>query len=609
MRHRFAIWAVANLHFNGDLSEPTLDEVYQQTYALLEEGGLPGDSCLDGFFYEEDVATLYIYQAKWPDKSSKTTSIGDAHEVANALTILLADIDDRGPLPEVREHVVKALKDVIRKRGKIILRGVTGGRWASTQADRIRKLLPKEIGPLMSLELLGINELRRLLSERTEDLSGKEIEFALLQETQDPILDHPISGVPGMSDAIVTLMSALSLAANAKSWGQQLFEKNVRLYLGRGRVNKDMEETILSEEGRKSFWYGHNGITLLCDEFKRVGPKNVPKAILLTNPQIVNGCQTATTLAKCFGQERQRDKVEDFAVLGRVIKLKGSNEERASAAELIAFRTNSQSAVNDADLRANDPHQRHLQSALEKYGEGWFYERKRGEWKNLPRFKKKKFRTKDSADRVIERDPYQQAWRAYTGEPSQALTQKNTVWERTSGGKDLYEQVFSMDRRPCDVVIASTLFDWFAQVFTVRRKEKSSLCFDIHRGLEIHVDILPKAKMLIASHSVALVGAVIHQAFGSVENYPEKHVHQVISNLHRGRHVRRSWKTKPKSWAVLEDLIERIMETWAFYIMGIKKHEEVLHARLKQPNAFGDLKETFRGLLKGSIKELAIPKK
>lgn len=602
--HQFAMWTLSVMHYAGDLEATTLEEIYQNTYALLEEGE-PGDSCLDGYFLENDTNSLYLYQVKWPDSPNRYASASDAREVANSLTILLNDLGSERPVPEPRSDAVAALRRVLDEQGRIILRGVSGGRWRTTHRDRIKELLPPELPLRVDVELFGLEELRSVLAERTQDLAGETIELSLLSTSSDPILLFPSQGVTGMGDAVTVLLSAWSLADASSTWGQRLFEKNVRLYLGRGRVNKDIESTLTDDNERKSFWYGHNGITILCDHYSVLPSQSDPQQVRMRNPQIVNGCQTATTLNRVFGKPESRRGKQDFAILSRIIELHGDKAQRESAAELIAYRTNSQASVNDADLRANDPHQRNLQNILDRHGRRWFYERKRGEWKNLTRNRKAHFRERGRQDRVISRDVYQQAWRAYTGHPAAAITKKNAVWERGSGRNgDLYSIVFDMNRRAADVVFVSVLFDWFAQVFSVRH-DNSSLCIFIHGGLRNHVSTIRRAKMLIAAHCIALFGSLVEQAYEDQTEYPEDCIQKLVNHLDGGRYVRSNWSSS--SWKPLRRFMKPLMLSWVNYILEVERENTTLYAALKQDTAFTRLREILESMMDVPAAELVKP--
>lgn len=72
---------------------------------------------------------------------------------------------------------------------------------------------------------------------------------------------------------------------------RSLFNSNVRDYLGnKGGVNSEIEATVKNEP--EMFLMCNNGITIVCSNFNQIKDKLVS----IDNPQIVNGCQTCTTL-------------------------------------------------------------------------------------------------------------------------------------------------------------------------------------------------------------------------------------------------------------------------------------------------------------------------
>ena len=300
-----------------------------------------------------------------------------------------------------------------------MLRSVTGGTWTKDYSEDVYAQVDSSVREMTRVEFYGASELRNEIEGREADLRNVRCELQLFSNTNDPCLEFPNSGTEGIGHSYVTLLSGFSLAELAADHSEKLFARNVRYFLGsKGKkANRQMRETLEDSAARRAFWYGHNGITILCDDCELLGDSVRPDSVTMTNPQIVNGCQTTTTIRECFGAPEKRENQEDFPVLGRIIQLSGTEEARAEAAEIIADRTNTQSAVNDADLRANDGVQRKLQERMRRYQDSWFYERKRGAWNNLPLSEKNKYKRRGKADRLLRRDEYQQAWRAYMGTP------------------------------------------------------------------------------------------------------------------------------------------------------------------------------------------------
>jgi len=152
-----------------------------------------------------------------------------------------------------------------------------------------------------------------------------------------------------------------------------LFRKNVRNFLGDNETNSRMIDTLRSEADK--FWFYNNGVTILCDS-ATLSVEN--KYIRLLNPQVINGCQTISTIRK-FKDDSEAD------LLVRVMA--STDHEFIDA---ITLYQNSSNPVKKRDLKSNDPVQVRLHHELFK--RGWYYEIKRGE----------SFKTMASNDRNIK---------------------------------------------------------------------------------------------------------------------------------------------------------------------------------------------------------------
>jgi hypothetical protein len=159
------------------------------------------------------------------------------------------------------------------------------------------------------------------------------------------------------------------------------------LELSKNTVNKDIEASIRSM-GTNEFALFNNGITIIADgtSISSDTAKQGTAQVVLRNPQLVNGGQTAYTLARIY---EACTSIKDFAafkgkeVLLRVITFVGPTatrqEARLNLVEAISKASNSQTKIEESDRRSNDPVQLRLQEEFfAKYG--LYYERKRGEF-------------------------------------------------------------------------------------------------------------------------------------------------------------------------------------------------------------------------------------
>lgn len=166
------------------------------------------------------------------------------------------------------------------------------------------------------------------------------------------------------------------------------------LELQKNPVNKEIEASIRTTRGNE-FALFNNGITIIAEgtSISTNTAKQGTAQIVLRNPQLLNGAQTAYTLARIYEGCLPSRKFEVFKgkeVLLRVINFLGpakskSEDARTTLVGEISKASNLQTRVEESDRRSNDPVQLRLQTELfEKYG--LYYERKRGEFSDGIRY-------------------------------------------------------------------------------------------------------------------------------------------------------------------------------------------------------------------------------
>ncbi len=163
-----------------------------------------------------------------------------------------------------------------------------------------------------------------------------------------------------------------------------LYEKNVRKFLGNKRkVNKGIEQTI--EKHPERFGLYNNGITIVTEDVERVGPDEVQ----LTNPFIVNGCQTTRSIwlvlqrklnaggsAPSEGYKEWLSKLDSAVVITKIVVVGSEGEELLT--ETTRY-TNSQNSVGEKDFIALEKDFRAWVPAFNsRYGV--FLEIQRGAW-------------------------------------------------------------------------------------------------------------------------------------------------------------------------------------------------------------------------------------
>lgn len=181
-------------------------------------------------------------------------------------------------------------------------------------------------------------------------------------------------------------------------------------------MNADIIKTCSDTQVSHQFWFLNNGITIICDRFDAVTDPDNPH-VKLENMQIVNGCQTATTLANAY---KSGALAADTRVLLRIYETAD-----AKLVDKIVLTTNNQNKITSRDLRSNDQEQVDMQAGFEKYSLS--YERKINQYgPSVP------------SNRIAVNEIVAQSYLAVVlKKPSDARRRKYKVWG------DLYEKIFA----------------------------------------------------------------------------------------------------------------------------------------------------------------------
>jgi len=331
----FCRWLLQRLF---ELPEDAADE------AMLPSG--PNDNNIDAAFETEDE--FHVVQAKY-NKAHKYEAVTafkvDGERLLNGGEII-------GNRPEVREAVAN-LRRAVQAGKRAVFTYATSAEFGQAEGKKIKPLCST------NFRAFDLPALMALLTERLSSLpqSYRTKEFRLQYR-----------GAPLEIDNSMVIATPLeSVATFASETGHWLFQSNIRNYLKRTSVNRKIEQTLRDQPER--FWYFNNGITIVCRGYRVEG-----SSVFLTEPQVVNGCQTVKSI-QAFCKIRD---VGNGCVLARLIE----NVSDAEREDITRF-TNSQNAVRGKDFLALDSHQKTLQGRMSLLG--YYYEIQRGAFDVLSR--------------------------------------------------------------------------------------------------------------------------------------------------------------------------------------------------------------------------------
>lgn len=296
--------------------------------------------------------TWYLVQSKYGSAfSGPETLLIEGQKVIDTLD------GKRERLNSLAEGVLERLSNFKRGSGpadKIVLIFATEAPLHEDEkrvlAD-LRSMGTARLGPMFDIEALSIETIFARL---------KEVESVSLTKRLKVSLDAQM--VPSGPDLLVGSVGLSNLYAFLKRYRDltgdldRIYEKNVRRFLGaRGKVNKAMQSTL--RDAPERFGLYNNGITIVVHDYR-----SEEGSVELTEPFIVNGCQTTRTIWEVFHArlssggtgvnpetEEWKAKAGQGVVVAKIVKVGNSGENLLQA---ITRYTNSQNAIREKDFLA-----------------------------------------------------------------------------------------------------------------------------------------------------------------------------------------------------------------------------------------------------------------
>lgn len=188
-------------------------------------------------------------------------------------------------------------------------------------------------------------------------------------------------------------------------YGSRMLEGNVRSFLGKRGVNKDIRNTVLNEPDM--FFVYNNGLSATVTE--AIVEKD--KLLFARDLQIVNGGQTTATLSAVrYTNGADLSKISVLMKLTQV-----PPQTAAEIVPIISRSANSQNRINPADFfSTHEYHIRLEQISRRKFAPAkdgaqhethWFYERARGQYTQstmlMTKAQERKFITQNPKDQII----------------------------------------------------------------------------------------------------------------------------------------------------------------------------------------------------------------
>lgn len=277
------------------------------------------------------------------------------------------------------KYKVIILANLKEKRSKYIKK-LTGG--FSGDVFNFEKCYKELVFPVVSGCFFNAEEIRINLSLTNKEGNEGRIGYTVNTELSD-------------CKILVTFVPLVEIAKILYRYKNSVLKYNPRCFLGlkNNQVNPQIANTV-KNKSTNEFALFNNGITILSDDTQinsQVAKKDRAQ-LIITNPQIINGGQTAFTLSSLYEECIFNDNYSIFnekEVLVKIItfiaddqnneNVEDIKQKKLKLIENLSHATNEQSVVSEMDRRSNEALLVNYQQNIYR-DFGLFLNRKQGEF-------------------------------------------------------------------------------------------------------------------------------------------------------------------------------------------------------------------------------------
>lgn len=404
----------------------------------------PYDAGIDGYYIDKEAKKILFVQSKFrlnkKNFENKEISIDELLNM-DVDRIVDGEVEDEdgnlynGKIKNMLQKI-NAIDDIGRYQYEVvILANLKKDHYKQSQLKKLTGGFPSKVFdyercynefvfPVVTGCYFNADEIRIKLS-----LANKE--------NNDGRISYTVKSEYGACKIMVAFIPVLEIAKVVSKYKNSILKYNPRCFLSlqNNTINPKIRNTIIQKRTNEIALY-NNGITILSDDTSfssQVALKDVAQ-LIIKNPQIVNGGQTAYTFSSIY--ENDVDYLEHFhekEVLVKIITFLGeyNEEDKLKLIEELSKATNEQTPVKEADRRANDKVQVEYQKRIYR-DFGYFYNRKMGEFHDGL---SQNFITRD---KIVDRTTFMRVASAIQGEVAKARRNGEDVLFR----QEYFDRVF-----------------------------------------------------------------------------------------------------------------------------------------------------------------------
>lgn len=443
-------------HRNAPFDDFDVSRVFSYWIAELFETTDPGSfSYTDGGrelgidFFVADGDNYYIYQCKAVTLETLESAVEapsfDADDVNHLVEGIEYLRDESSSFPstkreirELRTRYQRSLKDSPTGTDLVATLAVLG-KLTPGGRERFESVRQSYLAHGVALRLIEWPQLfeaiHRLDSQPSKTM---RIDLRVDDKTRDILYQQ---------NWIYALVYASDLVDAFEKHGMQLFDLNVRSEIRGSKVNRAIVDSLGTSQGRKNFHHLNNGLLLVCNNYRL--PRSDGEPVRIQEPQIVNGCQTVTSLWRAYtdlSPEEQHEFRKGVKVQAKVIQ-----QVAQDLLDEVVITTNNQNPMRARNLRSNSREQRDIQRGFRELKDKWFYVRKDGEFESLLNrgrpvawFRKKDYEVQASGGRPryrrIDNESVAKAWYSWIGNSGRAVQGGTDYF----GEDAIYKRVFQV---------------------------------------------------------------------------------------------------------------------------------------------------------------------
>lgn len=193
--------------------------------------------------------------------------------------------------------------------------------------------------------------------------------------------DYNLNWMIDLRFIMVNVADLYKMYKEAIKLNYELFEENVREYLGTQGINNGIIKTLQSPTDRENFFYYNNGITLICEKCETLRGTGISNGTNLSqnqygfrlhNPQIVNGCQTINSIAEVLShcnESRLYDEYKKAFVLVKIYVFdEKTKTDKVGLDKNIVRYTNSQNGIDEKAFASKSNYFINIQNEFRKRG-------------------------------------------------------------------------------------------------------------------------------------------------------------------------------------------------------------------------------------------------